>query len=65
MALAGVGIFCSLCGIFVVRAKEGASFSQLLKGLHMGVWFASALVRSLQVVSLFWHVARRTLRSPQ
>ena len=44
MALAGVGIICSLLGVFVVRAKEGASFSQLLKGLHMGVWFASALV---------------------
>ncbi|MCH2153062.1 MAG: sodium-translocating pyrophosphatase [Phycisphaerales bacterium] len=44
MALAGIGIICSLIGVFVVRAKEGASFSQLLKGLHMGVWFASALV---------------------
>jgi len=44
MALAGIGIVCSLLGVFVVRAKEGASFSQLLKGLHMGVWFASALV---------------------
>ena len=44
MALAGIGIICSLLGVFVVRAKEGASFSQLLKGLHMGVWFASLLV---------------------
>ena len=44
MALAGLGIICSLLGVFVVRAKEGASFSQLLKGLHLGVWFASALV---------------------
>jgi inorganic pyrophosphatase/K(+)-stimulated pyrophosphate-energized sodium pump len=44
MALAGIGIVCSLIGVFVVRAKEGASFSQLLRGLHMGVWFASALV---------------------
>ncbi|MCH2132650.1 MAG: sodium-translocating pyrophosphatase [Phycisphaerales bacterium] len=44
MALAGLGIICSLLGVFVVRAKEGASFSQLLKGLHMGVWFASLLV---------------------
>lgn len=44
MALAGIGIICSLLGVFVVRAKEGASFSQLLRGLHMGVWFASALV---------------------
>ena len=44
MALAGIGIICSLLGVFVVRAKEGASFSQLLRGLHMGVWFASLLV---------------------
>ena len=44
MALAGIGIVCSLLGVFVVRAKEGASFSQLLRGLHMGVWCASALV---------------------
>ncbi len=53
MALAGVGIICSLLGVFVVRAKEGASFSQLLKGLHMGVWFASALVAIGSGV-LFW-----------
>jgi len=44
MALAGIGIICSLFGVFIVRAKEGATFSQLLKGLHMGVWFASVLV---------------------
>ena len=44
LALAGIGIFCSLLGVFVVRAKEGASFSQLLKSLHMGVWFASGLI---------------------
>ena len=53
MALAGLGIICSLLGVFVVRAKEGASFSQLLKGLHMGVWFASALVAIGSGV-LFW-----------
>ena len=53
MALAGVGIICSLLGVFVVRAKEGASFSQLLKGLHMGVWFASLLVAVASGV-LFW-----------
>ncbi len=53
MALAGLGIICSLLGVFVVRAKEGASFSQLLKGLHMGVWFASALV-AVGAGVLFW-----------
>jgi K(+)-stimulated pyrophosphate-energized sodium pump len=47
MALAGLGIFCSLVGVFVVRAKENASFSELLKGLHKGVYVASFLVAIL------------------
>ncbi|MGI9015209.1 MAG: proton/sodium-translocating pyrophosphatase [Phycisphaerales bacterium] len=53
MALAGIGIVCSLIGVFVVRAKEDATFSQLLKGLHMGVWVASAFV-VLGAAGLFW-----------
>jgi len=44
MCLAGVGIICSILGIFTVKAKEGASFNQLLKSLHTGVWVASALI---------------------
>ena len=47
MALAGLGIFCSLVGVFVVRAKENASFSELLKGLHKGVYVASLLIAAL------------------
>jgi H(+)-translocating pyrophosphatase len=47
MALAGLGIFCSLVGVFVVRAKENASFSELLKGLHKGVYVASFLIAAL------------------
>ncbi len=47
MALAGLGIFCSLAGVFVVRAKEDASFSELLKGLHKGVYVASFLIAIL------------------
>jgi len=47
MALAGLGIFCSLVGIFVVRAKENATFGELLKGLHMGVYVASLLIAVL------------------
>jgi H(+)-translocating pyrophosphatase len=43
MALAGIGIVASLVGVRVVRTKEDASFSQLLKSLHMGVWVASLL----------------------
>lgn len=44
MALAGIGIFCSIAGIFTVKAKENASFAQLLKGLHKGVYVASFLI---------------------
>ena len=44
MAIAGVGILCSILGIFTVKAKEGASFAQLLKGLHKGVYVASGLI---------------------
>ncbi|MCA9289733.1 MAG: sodium-translocating pyrophosphatase [Phycisphaerales bacterium] len=44
LALAGLGIICSIVGVFAVRAKENASFSQLLKSLHMGVWAASGLI---------------------
>ena len=44
MCLAGLGIICSILGIFTVRTKEGASFNQLLKSLHMGVWVSSAFI---------------------
>jgi len=44
LALAGLGIICSVVGIFTVRAKEGANFAQLLKGLHKGVYIASFLI---------------------
>jgi H(+)-translocating pyrophosphatase len=44
LALAGIGIFCSVLGIFTVKAKEGANFAQLLKSLHGGVYAASALI---------------------
>jgi K(+)-stimulated pyrophosphate-energized sodium pump len=43
MALAGLGILASLIGVWVVRTKEDATFTQLLKSLHSGVWAASAL----------------------
>ncbi len=43
-ALAGLGIIASILSIFLVRAKENASFAQLLKSLHMGVWISSAMI---------------------
>ncbi len=53
MALAGLGIICAVIGVFVVRAKEDASFSQLLRSLHSGVWAASGLI-ALGALGLFW-----------
>ncbi len=43
-ALAGLGIMASIISIYLVRAKENASFAQLLKSLHMGVWISSAMI---------------------
>ncbi len=43
-ALAGLGIIASIISIYLVRAKENASFAQLLKSLHMGVWISSAMI---------------------
>ncbi len=57
MALAGLGIFCSVLGIFTVKAKENAGFAQLLKGLHKGVHVASALI-ILGSFALLWFVLR-------
>jgi len=53
IALAGAGILCSILGVFTVRAREGASFMELLKGLHRGVYAASALI-VLAAFGLLW-----------
>lgn len=55
MALAGLGIFCSIIGVFTVKAKENASFAQLLKGLHKGVYVASALI-IVGAFGLLWFI---------
>jgi len=59
MALAGLGIFCSIAGIYAVKAKENASFSQLLKGLHKGVYVASALI-VVGAFALLWFIFKDT-----
>lgn len=43
-ALAGLGIICSIIAIFLVKAKENASFKQLLHSLHFGVYASSFLI---------------------
>ncbi|MCP4217609.1 MAG: sodium-translocating pyrophosphatase, partial [bacterium] len=44
MVIAGIGIFASIFGIFLVRTKEGASQKQLLGALGMGINISSALI---------------------
>jgi len=44
IALAGIGIICSILGVFTVKAREGAGFNELLKSLHKGVYVASTLI---------------------
>ena len=53
-ALAGLGILCSIASIYAVRAKENASFAQLLKGLHAGVYLSSGLIVAGSAGLLYW-----------
>ncbi len=53
LALAGVGIVCSIVGIFTVKAKDNANFKQLLHGLHFGVYVASGLIVAAAAALLY------------
>jgi len=44
MVVAGLGIICSLVGIFFIRTKEGASQKQLLHSLLLGTSLSAILV---------------------
>ena len=44
MAIAAVGIFLSLIGIFLVRTKEGATMRDLLKSLSFGTNVSAVLI---------------------
>ncbi len=44
MVLAGVGIFLSIIGVYMVRCKEGATMKQLMNALNIGVFGSSALI---------------------
>jgi H(+)-translocating pyrophosphatase len=52
MVLAGLGILLSLCGIFLVKAKEGASMKDLMWALNRGIWGSSALVVLVAILVL-------------
>jgi K(+)-stimulated pyrophosphate-energized sodium pump len=51
-ALAGLGILTSIFSIFMVRTKDDATMSQLLKALHGGVWLSSGMIVVLAAILL-------------
>lgn len=53
MAIAAVGIFLSLFGIFLVRTKEGATMRDLLKSLSLGTNVSSVLIAVAAFVILW------------
>ena len=54
MVLAGVGIFLSIVGIYMVRTKEGASMKQLMGALNRGVFGSSLLVVIAALGVCYW-----------
>ncbi len=54
MVIAGVGTLLSIVGVFMVRAKEGASQKELLKALGLGVNTSAALILVLSWVVLYY-----------
>lgn len=53
MIIAAVGIFLSLIGIFLVRTKEGASMSQLLRSLAVGTNTSAVLIAFVTFLILY------------
>lgn len=53
MIIAAVGIFLSLIGIFLVRTKEGASMSQLLRSLAVGTNTSAVLIALFTFLILY------------
>jgi K(+)-stimulated pyrophosphate-energized sodium pump len=53
MVLAGIGIFLSILGVYVVRTEEGASMEQLLRSLERGVTVSSIGIAVLSLPVLF------------
>lgn len=54
MIIAAVGIVLSIVGIFLVKAKEGASQKQLLAALGRGVNVSSILIAIFSLVILYY-----------
>lgn len=54
MLIAAVGVFLSLIGIFLVRAKDGATMKDLLHALGMGTNTSAILIAMATFAILYW-----------
>ena len=59
MAIAGVGIFLSVAGIYMVRTEESATQKTLLKALARGINLSTLLV-AVAAIALAWWLMPRT-----
>jgi len=53
MAMAAIGILCSILGTFLVRTKEGATQKNLLRALSRGTNFSAILIAAISL-PLVW-----------
>ncbi len=54
MALAALGILCSILGTFLVRTKEGATQKDLLRSLGLGTNFSAILIAVLALPLVYF-----------
>jgi inorganic pyrophosphatase/K(+)-stimulated pyrophosphate-energized sodium pump len=59
MAIAGVGIFLSIAGIYMVRTEEGATQKNLLNALARGINLSTLLV-AMAALALSWWLMPKT-----
>ncbi len=60
MAIAGVGIFLSIVGVYLVRTEEGATQKNLLKALARGINASCGLIIVASIVLSWWLMPRTT-----
>ena len=52
--IAGVGVLLSIAGIFLVKTREGASFSELMHALHQPIYIVGAAIAVVAFLLVFY-----------
>jgi K(+)-stimulated pyrophosphate-energized sodium pump len=53
MLISGFGIILSVFGVFLVRTKEGASMTELMRSMNIGLWGSSALILVISYLGIY------------